>query len=77
MFERAIKGLDIATGKTVVGAKYLTKGTAKSTYREGNSTIQFKEVGPDRTYNTTTNKPNPPKRARRSAPFPSLGKRMV
>jgi carboxypeptidase C (cathepsin A) len=77
VFERAIKGLDIATGKTVVGAKYLTTGTAKSTYQEGNSTIQFKEVGPDRTYNTTTNKPNPPKRARRSASFPSLGKRMV
>ena len=57
VFERAIKGLDIATGKTVVGAKYLTKGTAKSTYREGNSTIQFKKVGADRTYNTTTNKP--------------------
>jgi carboxypeptidase C (cathepsin A) len=77
MFERAVKGLDIATGKEVVKKGYLTKGTLKSTYREGNSTIQFKNVGTDRTYNTTTNRPNPPKRARRSMPYASLGKGMV
>jgi carboxypeptidase C (cathepsin A) len=77
MFERAIKGLDIATGKEVVHAGYLTKGTPKSTYREGNATIQFKVVGTDRTYNTTTNKPNPPKRAKRGGPFPSPGKRLI
>ena len=56
-----MKGLDIATGKQVVGKNYLTKGTAKSTYMEGNSTIQFKVVDPDTVYNTTTNAPNPPK----------------
>jgi carboxypeptidase C (cathepsin A) len=63
MFERALKGLDIATGKKVVGKNYLTKGTVKSTYIEGNSTIQFKVVDPDATYNTTTNKPNPPSKS--------------
>ena len=62
MFERAIKGMDIATGKEVVKAGYLTKGTAKSTYREGNSTIQFKVGSTSETYNTTTGKPNPPKK---------------
>ena len=78
MLERALKGLDMATGKQVVGKNYLTKGTAKSTYMEGNSTIQFKVVDPDTIYNTTTNAPNPPKsgggggkgkKKRRTLPF--------
>ena len=76
MFERALKGLDIATGKTVVGKSYLTKGTAKSTYMQGNSTVQMKVVDADATYNTTTNAPNPPskgsggaKRKRHMVPF--------
>lgn len=60
MFERVIKGLDIATGTQAVKSGYLTNGTPKSTYREGNSTIQMKVVSPSRTYNTTTNEPNPP-----------------
>lgn len=79
MFERAIKGLDIATGKEVVKAGYMTNGTAKSTYREGNSTMQFKVVDPDATYNTATNEPNPPNRrkSRRSVRHPNLGKRMA
>jgi hypothetical protein len=59
MFERAVAGLDIATGKTEVGAGYLTVGTAKSTYREGNGTIQTVPVPISATYNTTTNMPNP------------------
>ena len=41
MFERAINGYDIATGQTTVGRDYVTEGEAKSTYREGNSTIRF------------------------------------
>jgi Serine carboxypeptidase len=75
MFERALKGTDVATGKEVVGANYLTKGTVKSTYREGNGTIQFKVVGIDQTYNTTTGAPNPPSksgkklRKKRTVPF--------
>lgn len=73
LFERAIKGLDIATGKVVVGANYLTKGTAHSTYIEGNSTIQFTTANTTQTYNTTTNEPNPP-RSKRGLPH-NLGKR--
>ena len=38
---------------------YVTVGTPTSTYREGNSTIQFQEVNVTDTYNTTTNAPNP------------------
>ena len=63
MLQRAIDGTDIATGKTSVslGSGYKTSGPAKSTYREGNSTVQYKVLKPDATYNTTTNEPNPPK----------------
>ncbi|MCJ1307647.1 hypothetical protein MMC25_001294 [Agyrium rufum] len=63
-FERSINGMDIATGtkKVAAGSKYKTVGTAKSTYREGNSTIQFKVLPSNATYNTTTNKPNPTKK---------------
>ena len=60
MFERVVKGLDIETGKQVVKSGYVTKGTPKSTFREGNSTIQMKVVSIDATYNTTTGAPNPP-----------------
>ena len=59
MFERAICGLDIATGKEYAKAGYKTVGTPTSTYREGNGTIQFEVVPDDATYNTTTNAPNP------------------
>jgi carboxypeptidase D len=59
IFERAINGKDIATGKiSVPHSGYVTKGTPKSTYREGNSTIQFSVVSDTTTYNTTTNEPN-------------------
>lgn len=57
-FERAIGGKDIATGKITPGARYVSAGTAKSTYREGNSTIQTKVLRPCATYNTKTNKPD-------------------
>jgi hypothetical protein len=60
IFERAITGKDIATGKVdVPQTDYVTKGTPTSTYREGNSTIQFSVVPDTDTYNTTTNEPNP------------------
>ena len=65
IFERAIAGLDIATGKTKVSSSYKTIGPSKSTYREGNSTIQFSVVNATATYNTTTNVPNPPPKMRR------------
>lgn len=59
LFERAIAGKDLATGTRTVRPSYKTRGTAKSTYREGNATVQFVEVPQDATYNTTTNEPNP------------------
>ena len=60
IFERAIAGLDIATGSINVTNGYRTFGPATSDYREGNSTIQFEVININTTYNTSTNKPNPP-----------------
>ncbi|KAL8922365.1 MAG: hypothetical protein Q9208_005218 [Pyrenodesmia sp. 3 TL-2023] len=81
IFERAIKGRVIATGQTdVFGSGYQTVGSAESTFREGNGTIQFDVLNSTATYNTTTNEPNPPvssgmkalmKRSRR--PFKRVG----
>ncbi|WPH04138.1 Carboxypeptidase S1-like B [Acrodontium crateriforme] len=60
MFERALQGRDIATGKhSVWRSGYKTVGSVKSTYREGNGTVQFEPVDASATYNTTTNQPNP------------------
>ncbi|KAI9744708.1 MAG: hypothetical protein M1818_001633 [Claussenomyces sp. TS43310] len=64
IFERAIKGLDIATGTVPPHLGYATKGTELSTYHEGNATIQFEVLAASTTYNTTTNAPNPAKRER-------------
>ena len=46
IFERAINGYDIATGQTQVDREYVTEGEAKSTYREGNSTVHFSGGAP-------------------------------
>lgn len=62
IFERAITGCDIATGTLKPKGNYLTKGTAKSEYREGNSTIQFDVVPTNATYNTTTALPVIPRK---------------
>ena len=59
IFERAIAGLDIATGLINVTSGYRTVGTPTSDYREGNATVQFEVVNTNTTYNTTTNEPNP------------------
>lgn len=59
MFERAISGKDIATGtENCLHEGYKTVGTADSTYREGNATIQWEMLPADATYNTTTNVPS-------------------
>lgn len=59
LFDRAIKGKDIATGLVDVKAEYpVTEGTAKSTFREGNSTLIFEVLPSNSTYNTTTNRPD-------------------
>lgn len=60
IFKRAIRGLDIASGTMHARNGYKTMGPATSTYREGNSTIQFSVVNDTATYNTTTNEPNLP-----------------
>ena len=62
LLERAIHGKDLATGtKTVhAGSGYKTVGTAESTFREGNGTVQFEVLPLNSTYNTTTGAPNPP-----------------
>ncbi|KAI0539007.1 Alpha/Beta hydrolase protein [Xylaria digitata] len=59
-FERAIKGLDIETGRHTVGYSYRTEGPAKSTYREGNGTVQFEVTPANLTYDVITNKPGAP-----------------
>ena len=79
MFERAINGMDIATGKTKVskGCAYKTSGPAKSTYREGMATVQHKVLPDDATYNTTTNMPNPPmNQTKRSTTMQNKRKRL-
>ncbi|OOF92022.1 hypothetical protein ASPCADRAFT_8887, partial [Aspergillus carbonarius ITEM 5010] len=59
MFERVITGKDVATGKTPVSPSLKTGGPVKSTYREGNATIQWEVLDSLATYNTTLNGPNP------------------
>lgn len=59
MFERALKQVDIATGKEECHADYKTEGTPTSTYREGNGTIQFEVTPSNATYNTMLNAPDP------------------
>lgn len=62
MFERVVSGFDVATGERRVGKGegFKTVGTPKSTYREGNATVQFEVVPEGSTYNTTTNEPDLP-----------------
>jgi hypothetical protein len=59
MFERALKQVDIASGKEKIDDDYMTEGTPTSTYREGNATIQFKVTPSNATYNTVLNAPDP------------------
>jgi hypothetical protein len=63
LFDRAISGVDIATGKKKVNKRYRTNGPKKSLYREGISTVQFEVLPKDAMYNTTLNGPNPYKAA--------------
>ncbi|ORY59274.1 serine carboxypeptidase [Pseudomassariella vexata] len=58
LFGRAIRGLDLETGKEeVMGDGYLTKGSERSTYREGNATMQWKVVPENATYDADKNRP--------------------
>jgi hypothetical protein len=60
LVDRTINGMDIATGKTIITPSYLTSGTAKTTFHEGNHTVQHKITPEGSVYNTTTNLPMPP-----------------
>ena len=64
IFHRAINRLDIATGQVKIrtggyGDGYRTIGPSKSTYREGNGTVQYEVLPVTAHYNTKTNKPDP------------------
>jgi carboxypeptidase D len=65
MFSRAIKGLDIATGTVEVepSSGYVTTGTPKSTYREGNATVQYEVLPANSTYDPAKNGPGAPWKA--------------
>ncbi|KAK4552518.1 hypothetical protein LTR86_010362 [Recurvomyces mirabilis] len=60
MFSRMLANTDIATGRQKVTAGYLSHGPAKSTYQNGNSTIQVDVVDPSCIYDTKTNVPDCP-----------------
>ncbi|KAK7952848.1 serine carboxypeptidase [Apiospora aurea] len=58
LFGRAISGKDVATGaERDVGPRYRTHGTAKSTYWNGEATMQWEVVPANRTYDVKTNGP--------------------
>jgi hypothetical protein len=59
MFERALKQVDIATGKEKIKDSYKTVGTPTSTFKEGNSTMQLNVTPANATYNTMLNAPDP------------------
>ena len=75
MLERVLAGKDVATGKydVQIGDDYRTVGPSRSTYREGNSTVVYRNLSPYATYNTTSNRPNPPGSSRQ----PSSRKRKI
>lgn len=50
MFARAVYDKDIATGKMKPSSGFFTQGPKESTYREGNSTIQFDLLPSNTTY---------------------------
>lgn len=60
MFERVINGWDVATGKTAPDSSYHTVGPAESTFRDGNSTMQWEVIPDNTTYDTITGKPEAP-----------------
>ncbi|KAK8048111.1 hypothetical protein PG994_009841 [Apiospora phragmitis] len=59
LFGRAIGGLDVATGTERVAGNpgYRTKGTARSTFWNGEATMQWEVVAANRTYDVRTNGP--------------------
>ncbi|EXJ94927.1 carboxypeptidase D [Capronia coronata CBS 617.96] len=74
MFERVVRGADIATGKTPVTSSYLTKGPKISSFKEGNATVQFDVTPMNSIYNTTTNLPQNDTTGRSTGDPPKLVK---
>ncbi|KAK6866416.1 serine carboxypeptidase [Apiospora arundinis] len=57
LFGRAIGGRDVATGRQAADPLYKTNGTARSTYWNGDATVQWDVVAANRTYDVKTNGP--------------------
>ncbi|KAK1083949.1 hypothetical protein LTR33_002953 [Friedmanniomyces endolithicus] len=57
MFERMLRGTDIATGEVEVSGGYKSEGPAKSRYVNGNGTIQMGVTDPSCTYDVELNVP--------------------
>ncbi|KAK4502318.1 hypothetical protein PRZ48_005743 [Zasmidium cellare] len=57
MFERATKGLDIATGTQEATGEYRSIGEESSTFREGGRSVMDHVVAKNATYNHETNRP--------------------
>jgi carboxypeptidase D len=60
MLQRVVSGKDVATGKVVPDGYYRTHGPKESTFREGNSTMQWERVYKNATYDPGTNEPGAP-----------------
>jgi hypothetical protein len=60
MLQRVIGGKDVATGQFVPDAYYRTQGPKESTFREGNSTVQWEIVYQNTTYNLSAHAPGVP-----------------
>ncbi|ETS76816.1 hypothetical protein PFICI_12203 [Pestalotiopsis fici W106-1] len=60
IFDRAINGMDIQTGALTVDNHYLSSGSKKSTYREGNTTVQWTTIPVNVTYDSAKNMPGEP-----------------
>lgn len=57
IFARTLAGKDLARGEAQAVAQYRSIGPAKSTYREGNATVQYKTWSESSTYNYNSNMP--------------------
>ncbi|WFD27244.1 carboxypeptidase D [Malassezia nana] len=57
LHKRTVHGLDIATGSRKVTNNYKTHGPMRSTFREGNSTVQFQRVPDGAIYDTKKHGP--------------------
>lgn len=58
LFNRTIHHMDIATGHHTPTSNYYTKGPFMSNFHQGNTTVQYKKLPPNSTYNPITHRPN-------------------